>query len=205
MMKQETRVAIINKEIEVYNSFISLIPIIEKVINEFDGKCINKKFTDRLDSEINQTSKGEQETRNFYISTDYGYNGQFEIRIRAYNDTVKEATNKEYPNTYRVNMNEYTFRFPKEVFEITNSGNYRIKAKEMIDYLLVNSTDNLLNKIETLRTGLSQSDEMIAEIKRIKAAFKAFENKYDYHIREVMGVNFTLRNNSSMSYSRYDI
>lgn len=205
MINQETRVAIINKEIEVYNSFISLIPIIEKVINEFYGKCINKKFTDRLDSEINQTSKGEQKTRNFYISTDYGYNGQFEIRILAYNDTVKETTNGEYPNTYRVNMNEYTFRFPKEVFEITNSGNYRINAKKMINHLFANSTDDLLDKIETLRTGLSQADEMITEMKRIKAEFKAFEEKYDYHIREVMGVNFTLRNNSSMQYSRYDI
>lgn len=57
MMNQETRVAIINKEIEIYNSFISLIPIIEKVIKEFDNKCINKKFTDRLDVEINKEEK----------------------------------------------------------------------------------------------------------------------------------------------------
>lgn len=202
MMEQETRVAIINKEIEVYNSFISLIPIIERVIKEFDGKCINKKFTDRLDNEVNQTSKREQ--KRFYVSTNYGYNMQFEINIRAYDDVVKESTNGEYPNSYMIDRKEYTFRFPKEVFEITNSGNYRVKASEMIEYL-ASSTDDLLDKIETLRTGLNQADEMIAEIKRIKAAFTEFEKKYDYHIREVMGVNFTLRNNSGMGYSRYDI
>ena len=203
-MEQETRVAIINKEIEVYNSFISLIPIIKRVIKEFDGKCINKKFADKLNNEINQIGNGEQKPRDFYVSTNYGYNMQFEISIRAYDDIVMETTNREYPNTYRIDNKDYTLRFPKEVFEITNSGNYRVKASGMIA-CLGNSAKDLLDKINTLQTGLNQADEMIAEIKRIKAAFKAFENKYDYHIREVMGVNFTLRNNSSMSYSRYDI
>ena len=199
MMNQETRVAIINKEIEIYNSFISLIPIIEKVIKEFDNKCINKKFTDRLDVEINK-----EEKKAFYVSTNYGYDRNFEIRIYAYNDTVREISDAEYPSTYRVDNNEYTFRFPKEVFEITDSGNYKIKTKEMIEFL-ANSIDNLLNKIETLRTGLNQADEMIEEIKRIKAEISEFEKKYDYHVREIMGVNFSFRNNSSMQYSRYDI
>lgn len=49
MMNQETRVAIINKEIEVYNSYISLIPIMEKVIRKFDNKCVNKRFETALD------------------------------------------------------------------------------------------------------------------------------------------------------------
>lgn len=70
---------------------------------------------------------------------------------------------------------------------------------------LANSIDDLLNRIETLRTGLSQADEIIAEIKRIKAEILEFEKKYDYHIRTIMGVNFSFRNDSSIQYSRYDI
>ena len=113
MMNQETRIAIINKEIEVYNSFISLIPIIEKVIKEFDNKCINKKFAERLDNEINQTNNGEQKHRDFYISTNYGYKGQFKISISAYDDVVRETTNREWIDFRRElsNVIKSTFKF----------------------------------------------------------------------------------------------
>ena len=43
MMNMDTRVALINKEIEVYESYINLIPTISEVIKRFDNKCINKK------------------------------------------------------------------------------------------------------------------------------------------------------------------
>ena len=202
MMNQETRIAIINKEIEVYNSYISLIPIIEKVIRQFDNKCINKKFQTALDEAINNGKTGQE--RKFFVTTNYGYNERFEIKVRAYNDSVKEITDKEYPSHYQVENNRYIFEFPKEVFEITDSGNYRIKSQEMLE-CLANSTDDLLDRIDVLRNGLAQADEMIAEMKRIKAEVEAFEKKYSYHMRNVMGVNFTLRSNCSMGYTRYDI
>ena len=202
MMNQKTRIAIINKEIEVYNSYISLIPIIEKVIRQFDNKCINKKSQTALDEAINNGKTGQE--RKFFVTTNYGYNGRFEIEVRAYNDSVKEITDKEYPSHYQVENNRYIFEFPKEVFEITDSGNYRIKSQEMLE-CLANSTDDLLDRIDVLRNGLAQADEMIAEMKRIKAEVEAFEKKYSYHMRNVMGVNFTLRSNCNMGYTRYDI
>lgn len=131
MMNQETRIAIINKEIEVYNSYISLIPIMEKVIRKFDNKCINKKFETALDEAANNGKTGQE--RKFRVAIGYGYAGQFEISVYAYDDSVKEITDKEYPNYHRVENNEYTFVIPKGDFEITNSGNYRIKAEEVIE------------------------------------------------------------------------
>lgn len=202
MMNQETRVAIINKEIEVYESYIALIPIMEEVIRKFDNKCINKKFQTALDESVNNGKTGQE--RKFHVTTNYGYNGRFEIEVRAYNDGVKEITDKEYPNYYRVENNRYIFEFPKEVFEVTDSGNYRIKADAILE-CLANSTDNLLDKIDVLRNGLVQANEMIAEMKRIKSEVEAFEKKYNYHMRNVMGVNFTLRSNCGMGYTRYDI
>lgn len=201
-MNQETRVAIINKEIEVYNSYIALIPIIEEVIRKFDNKCINKKFQTALDEAVNNGNT--KQGRKFLATTKYGYNGRFEIEVRAYNDSVKEITEKEYPNYYRIENNRYTFEFPKENFEITDSGNYRIKANAMIESL-GKCRDILLGKIETLKVGLEKADEMISEMKRIKAEVRAFEDKYDYHIRNIMGVNFILKNNNYMGYTRYDI
>lgn len=201
-MNQETRVAIINKEIEVYNSYIALIPIMEEVIRKFDNKCINKKFQTALDEAVNNGNT--KQGRKFLATTKYGYNGRFEIEVRAYNDSVKEITDKEYPNHYRVENNRYTFEFPKENFEITDSGNYRIKTDAMIESL-GKCRDILLGKIETLKVGLAQADEMITEMKRIKAEVKAFEDKYSYHMRDVMGVNFTLRSNCGTGYTRYDI
>lgn len=195
-MNQETRIAIINKEIEVYNSYISLIPIMEEVIRKFDNKCINKRFTDALDKAVNN---GDIKNRKFYVSNKYGYNGQFEIIVHSYNDSVKEISDKEYPNHYRVENNTYVFMIPKDNFEITDSGNYRIKADAIIESLY-KSEDILLGRIETLKAGLINADKMISEFKRIKAEFEKFEKKYDYHMRDIMGVNFELRNNGSYEY-----
>ena len=201
MMNMETRIAIINKEIEVYESYINLIPTISKVVHEFDGKCINKRFTDALDKSVNN---GDTKNRKFYVSTKCGYNGQFEITVHSYNDRVKEITDNEYPNYYKVENNEYTFVIPKDNFEITDSGNYRIKADEMICVLYEHKT-NIILSIESLQKGLDQANKMIAEMKRINAEFEAFTKKYSGHIRDIMGVRFTLRYNGSHEYRNYDI
>lgn len=201
-MNQETRVAIINKEIEVYESYINLIPTISEVIKKFDNKCINKKFQTALDEAVN--NENIKQGRKFLATTNYGYNGCFVIEIHAYNDSVKEVTDREYPNYYRVENNRFSFEFPKENFEITDSGNYRIKADVMFESLVIRK-NNLLDRIETLKVGLAQADEMIAEMKRIKAEVKAFEDKYSYHMRDVMGVNYELRSNCGIGYTRYDI
>ena len=72
MINIETRIAIINKEIEVYQSYIGLIPTIVEVIRKFDNKCINKKFQTALDEAINN---GNTKQRKFYVTTNYGYSG----------------------------------------------------------------------------------------------------------------------------------
>lgn len=202
MMNQETRVAIINKEIEVYESYINLIPTIEEVIKKFDNKCINKKFDNALNEAVNNGKTGQE--RKFYANTKYGYSGQFEITFHAYDDSVKEITDKEYPSYYKVENNTYTFVIPKDNFEITDSGNYRIKANEMIE-TLKEHIPNICISIESLQKGLAEADEMISEFKRIKAEFEKFEKKYSYHMRDIMGVNFALRNNGSYEYRNYDI
>ena len=202
MINMETRVAIINKEIEVYNSYISLIPIMEEVIRKFDNKCINKKFETALDEAVNNGKTGQE--RKFYVTTNYGYSGQFEITVHSYNDSVKEITDKEYPSYYKVENNTYTFVIPKGDFEITDSGNYRINADTMIDTIKEHAA-NINFSIMALKKGLAQANEMITEMKRIKAELEAFNNKYSYHLRDLMGVNFTLRDNGNYEYRRYDI
>ena len=201
-MNKETRIAIINKEIEVYQSYINLIPTIAEVVKRFNNKCINKKFEDALNEAVNNGKTGQE--RKFLVRTNYGYSGQFEITVHSYNDTVKEISEKEYPSYHRVENNDYTFVIPKANFEITDSGNYRIKADEMIEVLGEHEI-NILFSIKSLQKGIEQADEMIQEMKRIKAELEAFNNKYPYHLRDLMGVNFTLRDNSSMQYRNYDI
>ena len=201
-MNKETRIAIINKEIEVYQNYINLIPTIAEVVKRFNNKCINKKFEDSLNEAVNNGKTGQE--RKFLVRTNYGYSGQFEITVHSYNDTVKEISEKEYPSYYRVENNDYTFVIPKGNFEITNSGNYRIKADEMIEVLGEHEI-NILFSIKALQKGIEQADEMIQEMKRIKAELEAFNNKYPYHLRDLFGVNFTLRDNTSMQYRNYDI
>lgn len=201
-MNKETRIAIINKEIEVYQNYINLIPTIAEVVKRFNNKCINKKFEDALNEAVNNGKTGQE--RKFLVRTNYGYSGQFEITVHSYNDTVKEISEKEYPSYHRVENNEYTFVIPKANFEITDSGNYRIKADEMIEVLGEHEI-NILFSIKALQKGIEQTDEMIQEMKRIKAELEAFNNKYPYHLRDLFGVNFTLRDNTSMQYRNYDI
>ena len=202
MINMETRIAIINKEIEVYESYIALIPTIAEVIKKFDNKCINKKFQTALDEAVNNGNT--KQGRKFLATTNYGYSGQFEITFRSYNDSVKEITDKEYPSYYKVENNEYTFVIPKDNFEITDSGNYRIKADEIVETIKEHNA-NICFSIKALQKGLDQAKEMIAEMKRIKAELEAFNNKYDFHMRDLMGVNYALRDNSSMQYRNYDI
>ena len=202
-MNKETRIAIINKEIQVYNSYINLIPTIAEIIEKFNNKCINKKFTEALDEAVNNGKTGQE--RKFYIFTRFGYSGQFEITVHAYDDSVKEIVpTKEYPSYHRVENNEYTFVIPKANFEITDSGNYRIKAELMIETLGEHEI-NILFSIKALQKGIEQADEMVQEMKRIKAELEAFNNKYDFHMRDLMGVNYTFRDNSSMQYRNYNI
>ena len=186
----------------MYESYINLIPTISEVIKRFDNKCINKKFGEALDIAINgENARGN---RKFFVRTNYGYSGQFEITITNYDDSVKEIADKEYPNYYRVENKNYTFIIPKIDFEITDSGNYRVKADAVIETLKDHKT-NIIASIKGLEIGLTQTDEMIAEMKRIKAELEAFKNKYDYHMRDLMGLNFELRDNSGIQYRNYNI
>lgn len=48
-MNDNTRIALINKEIETYRKFAVVLESLKPVIHSFDGKCINKKFTEAMD------------------------------------------------------------------------------------------------------------------------------------------------------------
>lgn len=200
-MNKETRIAIINKEIEVYQSYINLIPTIVEVVKRFDNKCINKKFETALDEAVNN---GDTKNRKFYLITNYGYSGQFEITVHSYDNTVREISDKRYQSHYRVENDDYTFVILKENFEITDSGNYRIKADKMIEALGEHEI-NILFSIKNLQKGIEQYDEMVQEMKRIKKELEAFNNRTSYHLRDLFGINFTLRDNSSMQYRNDDI
>ena len=50
MMSETIRREIIKKEIETYRKFAVVLESLKTVIYTFDGKCINKKFTEALDN-----------------------------------------------------------------------------------------------------------------------------------------------------------
>ena len=201
MMNMETRIAILRKEIEIYNNFINIIPTIYKVIHQFDGKVINKKFEKALDEAV----KGNGSKRKYYASTGYGYNENFIIKVHCYDDSIKEVgDDREYPSWYRINNSDYNFCFPKDNFIITDSGNYRVIA-DKIRETIVKEIPKLHAEIETIENGIKQADEIIAEAKRIKKELETFNKKYDYNIRNVMGVVLDLRDNSDSQYRNYNI
>ena len=195
MIKQETRIALIEKEIATYQKYIDLIPVITTVIRTFDNKCINKKFENALSSVLHEDGE-----RKFFISTGYNYDGSFFIRVHIYDNIIQQG--KDPSSYYCITNDEYYYRFPQSDFEITSSDNYRIIADNLIITLDNNIKPQLFENITTLKTGLEKTDQMIKEAKALKVAFEEFETKYDYRLREVMGCMFVLRDNGGYEYKR---
>lgn len=202
-MEQKTRVAIINKEIETFQKYIDFIPVMLNVCKKFDGKVINAKFEKALDEAANDGQT--RENRICYISTGYSYNGKFEISVNIYDRNVTEKNNKTiYGSNYYIENDRRIFDFKKELFDITEAGNYRINASKM-EERFNEIKEDIENSIELYKRDLTEVDAMIEEARELKKKFKKFEDKYSYHLRSVMGVNFSLRDNSGMGYTRYDL
>lgn len=197
-MNERTRVAFIEKEIEVYQRYIDIIPTITKVLEDFDGKCVNKK----LDTALAEALNNGKEKKGYAVRTSYGYNGDFLISIHIIDDRgVRELdSDSEYPNWYYVTNDKYTYRFPKEIFTITDSGNYRICAKEMALNCELDKSE-IQDTIKTYKSNLKKIDAMIKDMRKIKSKMEKFKGKYNSHILEVMGLNFTLKYNGDYQYN----
>ena len=87
-MKDITRIALINKEIETYRKFAVVLESLKPVIKSFDGKCINKKFAEAMDEFLFYGKTDRQYHVTAGIDTT-SYGSMFDLAIRCYDDIVR--------------------------------------------------------------------------------------------------------------------
>lgn len=200
-MKDITRIALINKEIETYRKFAVVLESLKPVIYSFDGKCINKKFAEAMDDFV----KYGKEERSYHVSAGIdttSYGSMFDLSIRCYDDIVRgEADSSGYSSSYYISNRDFLMRVKAEEVTTTTSdnGKPRINAKALLEKL-DEKIQQLHNKAEALEKDLSHVEDMRADLAQIKQLMAAFNEKYHGRITEVFNCKYYLKDNSGMLY-----
>ena len=200
-MKDITRVAIINKEIETYRKFAVVLESLKPVIQSFDGKCINKKFAEAMDEFLFYGKTDRQYHVTAGIDTT-SYGSMFDLAIRCYDDIVRgEADSMGYSSCFYISNRDFTMRVKAEEVTTTTSANgkSRINAKALIEKL-DEKIQQLHYKAEALENDLSHVEEMRADLEQIKQLIAVFNGKYHGRITEVFNCNYFLKDNNGMQY-----
>ena len=200
-MNDNTRTALINKEIETYRKFAVVLESLKPVIQSFDGKCINKKFTEAMDEFLFYGKTDRQYHVTAGIDTT-SYGSMFDLAIRCYDDIVRgEADSSGYCSSYYISNKDFTMRVKAEEVTTTTAtnGKPRINAKALWDKL-DEKIQQLHSKAEALEKDLSHVEDMRADLEQIKQMMAAFNGKYHGRIIEVFNCNYSLRDNNGMQY-----
>ena len=200
-MKDITRVALINKEIETYRKFAVVLESLKPVIQSFDGKCVNKKFAEAMDEFLlyGKTDRQYHVIAGIEITS---YGSMFDMSIRCYDDIVRgEADTNGYSNCYYISNRDFTMRVKAEEVTTTTAANGkpRINAKALSEKL-DEKIQQLHNKAEELEKDLSHVEEMRADLEQIKQLMAVFNGKYHGRITEVFCCNYQLKDNNGMQY-----
>ena len=200
-MKDITRVALINKEIETYRKFAVVLESLKPVIQSFDRKCINKKFAEAMDDFV----KYGKEERSYHVNAginNTSYGNMFDLSIRCYDDIVRgEADTSGNCSSYYISNRDFSMRVKaEEVTTITSdNGKPRINANALSEKL-DEKIQQLHNKAEALEKDLSHVEEMRADLAQIKQLMATFDEKYHGRITEVFNCKYYLKDNSGIQY-----
>lgn len=200
-MKDNTRIELINKEVETFRKFAVVLESLKPVIQSFDGKCINKKFAEAMDEFLFYGKTDRQYHVTAGIDTT-SYGSMFDLAIRCYDDIVRgEADSMGYSSCFYISNRDFTMRVKAEEVTTTTAANGkpRINAKALIEKL-DEKIQQLHNKAEELEKDLSHVEEMRADLEQIQQMVSAFRGKYHGRITEVFNCNYFLKDNNGMQY-----
>lgn len=196
VMQEDTRYALIRKEIAVYRKTAAVFESLKPVVHEFDGKCFNRKF----ERALNEFLKRGKENRDFHVYAKMNA-GYFDIEIHCDDDGVEEKNGKgSHPGHYMIGNSDYRLKVRADEVTIkTDSGKYRINAARLTERF----DEEILylnGKAEGLDNSLKGIESMRADIEQIRRQMDAYDKKYHYRIREVFGCCYQLRNDNSSQY-----
>lgn len=200
-MKDSTRIALINKEIETFRKFAVVLESLKPVIKSFDGKCINKRFAESMDEFLFYGKSDRQYHVTAGIDTT-SYGSMFDLGIRCYDDIVRgEADSMGYSSSFYISNRDFTMRVKAEEVTTTTAANGkpRINARAFIEKL-DEKIQQLHNKAEELEKDLTHVEEMRADLEEIQQMVSAFGEKYHGRIVEVFNCNYFLKDNNGMQF-----
>lgn len=165
------------KQIEVYEHLLGLVPEIEKALLPFDGKIVNR----RISTALGQVARG--------VCFDKSpYSGRWELTVQEWDN---RSVNGE-PDKYGVCRCQYIKDY-KLYFADSASGDSfiddqgRLQAGKLIA-AIEKRREHYQGKIENMKEQFSRIGEIIAEYKRIQALKDAFSRDIDYSIRDYYGL-----------------
>ena len=199
-MQDETRYALIRKEIGTYRKMAAAFESLKPVVHEYDGKCFNRKFGEALDGFL---KKGKENgDLHVYTKINAGSDeGYLDIGIHCDDTSVEEKDSKGgCLGHYMIGNSDCLLRMrAQDVAVKTGGGRYRINACRLTgqfdrEILYLNG------KAEELDNGLKDVEKMRADIGQIKQQMDAFDKRYHYRIKEVFRCCYQLKNNNSSQY-----
>lgn len=201
-MDKELKIEVDKRKIELKNIInikkyeLKIIDKINDVIKEMDGKIFNKRFCDKISNDV--LTVGENKIGYCYykieknICNDGGY---LNLDINCYHNVIEDILNKKENNGI-CNYNEYDdigIRYIElnRIFDLTDSGKYRINADKFIEKFNVKKT-SLKGEVESLEKALNEVETMIDDISNIICNMNKFNEKYPYLVQEIFGCYYQL-------------
>lgn len=194
-MTDETRYALIQKEIDTYQYYIDAIPSILKVLKQFDGKVVNVKIENALKEEFDKEGKAHVRAERegwcykikVFICDDYV------AAPRPLKACVGTLTGKTDEFAYFIQNRQYAYAFKiDECFTKTENDRYRIDYTAMEDRLTIIAME-LTNRMNDLKNGIQHVEEMQEAARQLQKMYDDYQNEYSYRIKELFDCNFSLR------------
>lgn len=173
--------ALTEKQIEVLENLLALVPAVNEVVRKFDGKVLNKRFDTALRNATDDKAS----------CTKKNYTDGWDIVLREYNNRFVSIPNEtgDYATAHYI-KHEYIY-LADSVWNdekwLTDDG--RIKADELIADIEYHA-NSAAEDVKKLKGQLESVETYIAEFNRMKAERWAFECNTSYALREYFNLNF---------------
>ena len=201
-MDKELKIEVDKRKIELKNIIdikkyeLKIIDKINDVIKEMDGKIFNKRFCDKINNDALTVGQNKIGYCNYKIEKNiYSNGGYLYLDINCYHNAIEDILNKkEKVGIYNYNKyDDIGIRYTElnHIFDITDSGKYRINADKFIEKFNAKKT-SLKSEIESLERALNEVETMIDDISNIICNMNKFNEKYPYLVQEIFGCYYQL-------------
>ena len=168
---------LIGLEIQNRKEALTLYPEIIKVVEQFNGKVLNKRF----DTALKKVNKR--------LGYDRGYSS-FVINLSTYDNNCCQSVNGSnyiYIRSHYIELNTYLPTYSVDRRESSLLENERIKSDILIESLLKGKT-HLEESIKKLEQSIDKVDEWKARLEQLEAEMKNIRKEIPHLVADYYGI-----------------